>query len=547
MVRISVALRHLLKFKLTGFFFFSGYYKENFYEQVFFIVYHQREEKSMSAVRKSRIPISFAIFALLLLAASPAAAFDSFLVGPRAMGMGGANIASVNNTTAQYYNPAAFGFFGRRGQDENRLSSDNNDLGRKSWGVEVNAAGGYRLHNEFGTYLDDLADFERADLTDGIDSQSDLENLIKLVGNLSGLDDPGNAITADANAGVGIRFRHFGIGARAYFQASGRVLDVDTQNLGLTDGLGTRDLNVEINNTTITGNDGQTLLLNSNQQQLLINAGLDSNAIQKIDFLARQEGLKQENLSETVDLLAQLTEQTIQGTGGSLEENTTTVLLRGFALAEVPLSYGYAINDHWSVGGNVKLMRGRVYGNQIIVFEEDSGDILAETDEMYKETNTFGVDAGIMGRYRYVNFGLVGRNLNSPEFDGFTMNGGADVEDVKLEPQFAGGIAFIPTTTLTLEADLDLTENETTLKGYDTRNLSFGLEWDAFRFLALRAGAYKNLAEDDIGWVYTAGLGLNLWAVRLDVAGAFSSENEEFDGDEIPAETRLAAQLSVDF
>jgi hypothetical protein len=55
------------------------------------------------------------------------------------------------------------------------------------------------------------------------------------------------------------------------------------------------------------------------------------------------------------------------------------------------------------------------------------------------------------------------------------------------------------------------------------------------------------MAEDDIDWVYTAGIGLNLWAVRLDIGGAFSTEEEEFDGDEYPSETRVAAQLSVDF
>ena len=120
-------------------------------------------------------------------------------------------------------------------------------------------------------------------------------------------------------------------------------------------------------------------------------------------------------------------------------------------------------------------------------------------------------------------------------------------DDVKLDPQVAAGVAFIPFETLTLEVDLDLTENETTLTGYKTQNISAGLEWDAFRVLALRAGVYKNLAESDIGVVYTAGLGLNLWAARLDIAGAFAGDSEEFDGEDVPKETRVAAQLSIDF
>jgi len=60
-------------------------------------------------------------------------------------------------------------------------------------------------------------------------------------------------------------------------------------------------------------------------------------------------------------------------TDGALEDNTTTVLLTGFGLVEVPFTYGYAINDHIAVGANLKLMKGRVYGTEVIVFNKDSG------------------------------------------------------------------------------------------------------------------------------------------------------------------------------
>ena len=94
---------------------------------------------------------------------------------------------------------------------------------------------------------------------------------------------------------------------------------------------------------------------------------------------------------------------------------------------------------------------------------------------------------------------------------------------------------------------MDLTSNDTALDDYQTQNLSLGLEWDIWRFLALRTGAYKNMAEDDIGWVYTAGLGLNFWGVRFDLAGAFSGESTNVEDDEIPSEARLAALLSFNF
>jgi hypothetical protein len=151
-----------------------------------------------------------------------------------------------------------------------------------------------------------------------------------------------------------------------------------------------------------------------------------------------------------------------------------------------------------------------------------------------------------MARYHLFQAGLVARNLNSPTFKGPTV-GGVKFGDVTLDPQFAVGLAFIPFETLTLELDLDLTRNETTFTDYYTQNLSFGLEWDALRFLALRAGTYRNLAEDDIGWVFTGGLGINLWAARFDIGAALATQSNQFDEQDYPAEARIDVGLSIDF
>lgn len=167
-----------------------------------------------------------------VLCAAPAAALDTFFAGPRAMGMGGANIASVSDTSAQYYNPAAFGFFGRKNADGSSSASDNNDAGRKDWGVDVGAGAGYRLHGEFGSYLDALADIDPDQLSLGIDDKSDLADLINLVSSVEGIADSANAVTADAAAGLGIRAGNFAIGIRSFMQANGRVAELDRNNLG---------------------------------------------------------------------------------------------------------------------------------------------------------------------------------------------------------------------------------------------------------------------------------------------------------------------------
>ncbi len=489
---------------------------------------------------------TYTLIIALVLTCMPAIAFafDTFFAGPRAMGMAGANVASVNDTSAQYYNPAAYGFFGKQDNEGNRPAFDNNDLARKNWGVDVNAAGGYRLHNDFGTYIDDLSRIDQDALSaGGILNASDLQDLINLVNDLNNLDDPGNAITADMNGSFSFRKGHTGIGARIYFQTSGQVADLDRTNLGLS--INGADLSADINNITVSGNDGLVSLFTPSQQAQLAAAGLDNSAIQTLDFVTRQEGVTPGEVQGVVDLLADISSQSV-GTGSTLDDNTTVVLLSGFGLGEIPLTYGYALNEHLAIGGNLKLMIGRVYGTEIVVFDNDSGDVMEEARNNYEESVNLGLDAGIMSRFNGINMGLVVRNLNAPEFDGPEVKG-RKFEDVTINPQVTAGVAIFPHETLTIEADLDLTKNETTLKKYDTRNFRFGMEWNVFRFLAVRGGAYKNLEEDDIGWVYTAGLGLNLWAARLDIAGAIAEEKATYDEEDIPIETRAAAQFSIDF
>jgi hypothetical protein len=105
----------------------------------------------------------------------------------------------------------------------------------------------------------------------------------------------------------------------------------------------------------------------------------------------------------------------------------------------------------------------------------------------------------------------------------------------------------MPTKRITLESNLDLLEIGTLLNDYNIQRLSFGGEFD-MSLLALRLGAYKNLAEDWQDWVATAGVGLDLFGFRIDVGGAYSlGASVDYQGTAIPAEARLYASIGLDF
>ncbi len=230
---------------------------------------------------------------------------------------------------------------------------------------------------------------------------------------------------------------------------------------------------------------------------------------------------------------------------GSIEDNKTSIAANGISLIEVPLTYGHPISDSLAIGFNLKYIQANVFKTEkgdITLFNKDSSDIADELDKYYKESSNFAVDAGILFQpVNWLKLGVVGKYLNSPEFD--DPKGGK----IKVKPQARAGIALNPFETLTIAADIDLTENETTFPGYKSRNIGGGIEWDILKFLALRAGLYKNLAETDIDMVYTAGLGLNLWLLRLDVAAAISSNKSRFDNKSFPEEARVQANLSIEF
>jgi len=461
---------------------------------------------------------------------SGVAADQSCFVGARATGMGGANAASVKDATAQWHNPAAFGFM-----NSETNAVDNNDLSSKDWGRNLLDAGiGYNMTEDMGRYLDIIADvdFDSASGTI-LSAPKEVRDLVALAAALNGADDPGNAFYVDSSVGTSMRMGSFGIGFRVFSEAVARVDMLDFNNLGLVVGA---DLNTDI--ASFSGSDpgfsGYTpSILSVTQSNALDSAGLDPINIEYIDFklsgLLSDGTIKPSEVDGAADIITAVVAATTTGIGGDLTNNTTAVTARGFAVAEIPVSYGHAINDNLSVGVTAKAMLGKVLGTKIWVFDEDNLDEAVQSvSDTDNETLTFGLDLGALYRINNFQFAAVGHNLNRPTFDGYTdtltVNGSNvtfTVADVTLDPQVTVGAAFIPSERLVVEVNYDLLTTGTLLNGYDIQRLSVGAEFDLW-LVALRAGAYKNLAESQEAWVATAGVGAKIFGAHVDVGGAYS-------------------------
>lgn len=476
-------------------------------------------------------------------------------VGTRSGAMGGTGVVSVDDATAQWYNPAAFGFMN---QETHVL--DNNGLAGNKWGWNLAEVGaGYNMTGEMGHYLDIIADVDFDSISKtSINSEKEVRDLLALASGLNGVSKAGNAFYVDTSVASSMRFGSFGIGVRMFGETAMWVDELDTRNLGLTvSGASVdADLTVAANKALFSSLEYLPSVLSVTQIEDLQLAGLNTNNIYYLDSELKQliaDGtIDRSDVNNAADLLSDIV---VNAGGGILESNKTAVAARGFAVAEIPLSYGRAINDNLSVGITAKAMYGRVLGTHVWVFDDDNLDEAYENvSDTESDTLTFGLDLGAMYRMKNFQFGVIGRNLNRPTFDGYsdsvTVNGVAQpfvVADVKLDPQVTFGAAFIPSERLVLEVNVDAFEEGTLLAGYNVQRLKVGGEFD-MKLLALRVGAHKNLAEVDEDWVVTAGVGFDLFGLNVDVGGAASlGDNVEVDGNEIPSQARLYAGIGLQF
>ncbi|HEX2056266.1 MAG TPA: conjugal transfer protein TraF, partial [Nitrospiraceae bacterium] len=183
----------------------------------------------------------------------------------------------------------------------------------------------------------------------------------------------------------------------------------------------------------------------------------------------------------------------------------------------------YAFADRmFSIGITAKYIQGAAYtGATNVSGARDDIKVFEELGRA-KITSALGIDLGAMYRpASWLRFGVVAKDINAPTFD--TPNG----EQFKLDPQVRAGMAVNPHSSLTLSADVDITSNKTLTPGVKSQLLSLGAEQTILsELLSFRVGAFKNMQDAQTPFIPTAGFGLRLLALRIDIGGGYDFRDQ---------------------
>ncbi|MGQ0810717.1 MAG: conjugal transfer protein TraF [Nitrospiraceae bacterium] len=203
--------------------------------------------------------------------------------------------------------------------------------------------------------------------------------------------------------------------------------------------------------------------------------------------------------------------------GGTLNV-TGQLALRGLEARQAGFSYAYSFADRtFAIGATAKIIQGAAYASLTnIAGGNDNIDVVGNLGKA-KISTAFGIDLGAIYRpSSWLRFGVVAKDINEPAFD--APGGG----EFKLTPQVRGGMAVNPYSSLTITFDGDISSNRTLVPGLKSRVLSLGAEQTLFlEVLSLRVGALKNVEDAASAITPTAGIGLKLFALRIDVGGGY--------------------------
>jgi len=240
----------------------------------------------------------------------------------------------------------------------------------------------------------------------------------------------------------------------------------------------------------------------------------------------------------------------------SILNNESGSRIRGLGVIESGVGYGHSFFDGLlSVGANLKYLRGITFDKYVDYQSIKDAKISFGDSDLRKTSDAFGLDLGIMSQpFDWLRVGLVARNVNAPKFDVDGSTGGPDsVGSFTLEPQVRAGAAVYPFSNdfLVIAMDLDLTSNKSDLiDGFNSRLWSFGAEVKVPLWvltMAFRGGGYMNTASGaNQAFAFTAGVGLKVWVLSLDVAGGMSAKSSDVKGgDSFPSRANGSIVLAL--
>ena len=157
-------------------------------------------------------------------------------------------------------------------------------------------------------------------------------------------------------------------------------------------------------------------------------------------------------------------------------------------------------------------------------------------------SNNFGIDVGALyevdfPEFRYLTFGLVVKNINSPSFQ-------STLSDITIKPQYRAGIGY-NSKRFNLAFDADLTPNDLIAFSnirQQSQMIGGGIAFD-LKAIDVRVGAMKDLRQDT-GLILTGGLNVLGF---LDIALQTSTKFTRVENIPIPQYINLRVGGSLSF
>jgi hypothetical protein len=225
------------------------------------------------------------------------------------------------------------------------------------------------------------------------------------------------------------------------------------------------------------------------------------------------------------------------GPGDGIANNLTGLYLAGLSAREARLAYGHAfLGGVLEVGGALRYVSGVTYFGRCGVADETchDGDLSDLIHDAFQQnavtTNKFTFDAGARANFGIAKVGIVATAINQPDFDVAPVPGSPGT--VPLPRQVRAGASVDPLPFLSIAVDGDLIKSDTLAPGVQSQQMSIGVE-GRIPLFAFRAGATYDFASPNPTWCYTAGVGVGIPLVSVDVAvlwgptGGFNYKNAD--------------------